>query len=177
LAIAEELLEGPITIVTTLEALYVHGTRPSMDGDTEPTPMIAVADVEAITGVGLRGAARHMRKLGPTGKESKRQVSLIDEATVARHRARFGDFPMEWVKSQLILAGDIRLPDLLGREVLLGEGDDAVILQLTIMRDPCEAMDLIAPGLRAAMADGEQGALARVVRGGRIAIGQKVTIR
>jgi MOSC domain-containing protein YiiM len=69
------------------------------------------------------------------------------------------------------------LPDLLGREVVIGEGDDAVVLELTIKREPCEAMDLIAPRLREAMKDGEQGALARVVRGGWIEAGQKVTIR
>jgi hypothetical protein len=177
LAIAEETLEQARTIVTTIAALYVHGPRPSMDGDTAPTPMIAVEYVDAIAGVGLQGVARHMRKPGPTGKENMRQVSMIDVATVARHRARFGDFPMEWVKSQLVLAGDVHLPDYLGREVIVGDGDDSVVLQLTIKRDPCEAMDLISPGLRAAMADGEQGALARVVRGGRITLGQKVTIR
>jgi hypothetical protein len=38
-------------------------------------------------------------------------------------------------------------------------------------------MDLIAPGLREAMKAGEQGALARVVRGGPIRAGQAVTIR
>ncbi len=177
MAIAEEQLATHHEVTTILRALYLHGPRATLDGDTEPTPMFAADGVEAIAGVGLRGAERHMRKPGPTGKESKRQVSLIDEATVARHRARFGDFPMEWVKSQLVLAGDVRLPDLLGREVVIGEGDDAVVLELTIKREPCEAMDLIAPGLREAMKDGEQGALARVVRGGWIEAGQKVTIR
>ncbi|MDB5076176.1 MAG: hypothetical protein JWO42_2355, partial [Chloroflexi bacterium] len=111
------------------------------------------------------------------GSENKRQVSLIDEGTLERHFRQFGPFPLEFVKSQILLDGDIQLPDLLGREVVFGEGDDAVVLQLTIKRDPCEAMDLIAPGLREAMKDGEQGALARVVRGGRIVLGQKVTIR
>jgi hypothetical protein len=148
-----------------------------MDGDTEPTPMIAVDEVEAITSIGLRGEPRYMRSTRRDGVENKRQVSVIDEGTLNRHRAQFGEFPLEFVKSQIVLAGDVRLPDFLGREVVFGEGDDAVILQLTIKRDPCEAMDLITPGLRGAMAGGEQGALARVLRGGRIVLGQRVTIR
>jgi MOSC domain-containing protein YiiM len=70
----------------------------------------------------------------------------------------------------------VRLPDLLDHELIFGEGEEATILQLTIRRDPCEAMDLITPGLREAMKNGEQGALARVVRGGRITVGQTVTV-
>ncbi len=50
------------------------------------------------------------------------------------------------------------------------------VLQLTIKRDPCYIMDIITPGLQDAMKDGEQGALARVVRGGLIMVGQSVTI-
>ena len=98
-------------------------------------------------------------------------MSLIDEGTLARLRARFGAFATAFVKSQVVLAGDLQLPDLLGRDLVFGQGEDAVVLRLTVRRDPCEAMDLITPGLREAMKNGEQGALAYVVRGGRIAVG------
>jgi hypothetical protein len=165
------------TIATTVKALFLHGPRQTMADDTEPTPMIVVSEVAAITGTGLQGAARHMRATRRDGRENKRQVSLIDEGTLERHFRRFGAFPLEFVKSQIVLDGDVHLPDILGREVVFGEGDESVVLQLTIKRDPCEAMDLIAPGLREAMKNGEQGALARVVRGGRIVLGQKVTFR
>jgi len=121
------------------------------------------------------GPPRHLR-LASDGRESKRQVSLIDEGTLRRHYRRFGEFPVSFVKSQVVLAGDVYLPSLLGRELVFGEGDEAVVLELTIRRDPCEAMDLISPGLREAMKGGEQGALARVVRGGRLAVGQRVTV-
>jgi|GEM_PF-516809 hypothetical protein len=164
------------SIMTTVAGLYLHGPRPAVAGDAAPTPMVVVPEVEAIARVGLRGEARHMRERRPDEQESKRQVSLIDAGTLARHAERFGGFPMEFVKSQIVLAGSISLPDLLGHYLVFGAAEDAAVLQLTIRRDPCEAMDLIAPGLRLAMAGGQQGALARVVRGGRIALGQSVTI-
>jgi hypothetical protein len=164
-------------MATTVVALFLHGPRASMPGDSEPTPMIAVQEVDAVAAVGLQGEPpRHVRHQ-PDGRESKRQVSLIDEGTLKRHHERFGQFPVEFVKSQVVLAGDVPLPALLGRALVFGTGDDAAILELTIRRDPCEEMELIAPGLREAMKNGEQGALARVVRGGRIAIGQTVTVR
>ena len=166
-----------VMLATTVRALYLHGPRASVEGDIAPTPMIAVAEVEAVDGKGLAGARRHLRATRRDGKENPRQVSLIDEATLERHAARFGSFPWEFVKSQIVLEGAVDLPSLLGHRIVFGEGEDAVLLELTIRRDPCFAMDLIVPGLREAMKGGAQGALARVLRGGMIRMGQQVTIR
>ena len=47
---------------------------------------------------------------------------------------------------------------------------------IAIPRDPCFAMDLIAPGVREAMQGGHQGALARVTSSGIIAAGMAVTV-
>jgi hypothetical protein len=163
-------------LTASVLALFVHGPRQTMPGDTEPTPMIGVPEVEALAGLGLQGEPpRHLRRLAD-GRESKRQVSLIDEGTLRRHRRQFGEFPLAVVKSQVVLEGDLYLPDLLGRLIVFGEAPGAAVLELTIRRDPCEAMDLIASGLRRAMQDGEQGALARVVCGGRIVVGQTVKV-
>jgi hypothetical protein len=164
--------------MTTVAGLYLHGPRPSQPGDTEPTPMIAVPEVTALAGKGLADSPeRHLRAPLPDGREHNRQVSLIDEGTLIRHRARFGPFSDAVVKSQIVLSGSVNLPELLGRELVFGAGEEAVVLHLSIRRDPCEEMDLIASGLREAMRHGQQGALARVVRGGRIVLGQIVTIR
>ena len=165
------------TLTTTVQAIYLHGPRPTKQGDVEPTPMIAVAEVEALAGRGLRGDTRYLRATRRDGSENLRQVSLIDAGTLARHEARFGTLAWELVKSQIVLAGDLRLPDLLGRRLVFGEGDEAAILELTIKRDPCFAMDLIHTGLREAMRDGEQGALARVLHGGPIRVGMALTVR
>jgi hypothetical protein len=164
------------TLVTSVVALYLHGLRATMEGDTAPTPMITVAQVTALAGNGLAGDTRYLRATRRDGRENLRQVSLIDEGTLARHAARFGAFPWEYVKSQIVLAGDLRLPDQLGWRLVFGEGEAAAVLQLTIRRDPCGAMDLIVPGLREAMELGEQGALARVLQGGLIAVGQQVLL-
>jgi hypothetical protein len=164
------------TITTSVVALYLHGPRPTREGDTAPTPMITVAQVEAVAGKGLAGDTRYLRATRRDGRENLRQVSLIDEGTLAWHAARFGAFLWEYVKSQIVLAGDVRLPDRLGWRLVFGVGDAASVLQLTIRRDPCGAMDLIVPGLREAMQHGEEGALARVLQGGLIAVGQQVLL-
>ena len=161
-------------LTTTVQALYLHGPRPSRPDDLDPTPMVAVARTMALTGLGLEGDERYLNPTRKNGSENLRQVSLIDAGTLGRHEARFGPFPWEFVKSQIVLAGSLRLPDLLGRRLVFGEGEEAAILELTIHRQPCYAMDLIHPGLKTAMEHGEQGALARVVRGGELRVGMTV---
>jgi len=175
---ATEARTQPIEVITTtVQALFLHGPRPSEPDDAMPTPMIAVARTTALTGLGLEGDDRYLSAARRNGSENLRQVSLIDAGTIGRHIERFGSFPVEYVKSQIVLAGAIRLADYLGCQVIFGEGAEATILELTIPRKPCFAMDLIHPGLKAAMENGEQGALARVARGGEISVGMAVTVR
>ncbi|HVC82738.1 MAG TPA: MOSC domain-containing protein [Chloroflexota bacterium] len=173
----EPRIQSADVITTSVRALFLHGPRASEPTDPAPTPMIAVARTMALTGLGLEGDDRYLSATRRNGSENLRQVSLIDEGTLARLIDRFGPFPLEFVKSQIVLAGDIRLSDCLGHRIRFGEGEDAVILELTIHRQPCYAMDLIHPGLKAAMENGEQGALARVLRGGLIEVGMPVTVR
>ncbi|GAC1430590.1 MAG: hypothetical protein NVSMB65_04060 [Chloroflexota bacterium] len=170
-------LHGASMVVTTrVRALFLHGPTGFGDHDTAPIPMIAVQSVEAVAGRGLRGDTRFFGATRRDGRENLRQVSLIDEGTVARHEERFGPIPLEVVKAQIVLAGDLRLSDLIGGRLVFGEGDEAAILELTIPRYPCRAMEAIAPGLEEAMKNGEQGALARVRRGGLIRVGQQAVL-
>ena len=163
-------------LTTSVRALFLHGPVGHGLHDAAPIPMIAVQSVEAVAGRGLRGDTRFFKPARRGGGESLRQVSLIDEGTMTRHEARFGALPWDAIKAQIFLAGDLRLADLLGSTLVFGEGDAAAVLELTIQRQPCEAMEVIAPGLREAMKDGEQGALARVVRGGLLTVGQQVVV-
>jgi hypothetical protein len=135
--------------------------------------MLAMPRVDAVEGYGLRQDTRYFH-LGDPGRDRSRQVSLIDEGTIQRHELRFGPIERSLVKAQIILAGDIYLPDLVGSVLSFEEGAE---LTLSVERKPCFAMDLIAPGLREAMEPRQQGVLAQVTRGGVIVVGQRVLVR
>jgi len=157
---------------TTIAKLFVHGPRSTRPEDSAPTAMLAVANVEAVVGMGLREDVRYYRR-APDAKERKRQVSLIDEGTISRLEASFGQIPHEFVKAQIVLAGEVDLPRLVGSILRFESG---VELEIAVERKPCYAMDLIHSGLREAMEGGRQGALGRVTIGGRLAVGDAVTV-
>jgi hypothetical protein len=157
---------------TTVVGLYIHGARSTEPDDVRPTPMLAMPSVDAVEGLGLRQDIRYFRP-GDPGRERSRQVSLIDEGTIWRHEAVFGPIDRAALKAQIILAGDVFLPGMLGAVLSFADGAE---LTLSIMRRPCYAMDLIAPGLKQAMQDGRQGAMARITASGAIRLGQRVTI-
>ena len=81
------------TLTTTVRALFLHGPRGAHAEDDAPTPMIAAGMVEAVTGKGLRADLRYFSATRRDGSENLRQVSVIDEGTLARHVARFGSSP------------------------------------------------------------------------------------
>lgn len=158
---------------TRVTGLYIHGDRSSRPEDGRATPMLAMPRVDAVTDRGLRQDRRFFRRPDP-GRERPRQVSLIDEGTIWRHEKQFGPIDRALIKSQIILEGDVDLPGMLGAVLDFEDGPELV---LSIQRDPCFAMDYIAQGLKAAMENGNQGALARVARDGSIWVGQAVTLR
>jgi hypothetical protein len=155
---------------TRITQLYIHGDLSSRPEDTEPTPMLSMTSLELVEHRGIRQDTRFFRRADPS---RKRQVSLIDEGTIQRHEALFGPINRAFIKSQVVLDGDIRLPDLLGATLVFESGAEIV---LTIDREPCFAMDLIAMGLQQAMMDGEQGALGKVTRSGIMTVGDRVSI-
>ena len=157
---------------TRVVSLYVHGDRPTRREDTEPTPMLAMPRVEAVEDLGLRQDRRYFRP-GDPGRERKRQVSLIDEGTIRRLEQQFGPIDRSLIKAQIVLEGDVFLPGMLGSTLRFEGGAE---LALTIARRPCYAMDLIKSGLREAMEEDQQGALASVTRTGTIAVGNAVRI-
>jgi MOSC domain-containing protein YiiM len=159
-------------IHTTVAALFIHGDRSSRPEDTAPTPMLSIGEVEAVEECGLRQDARYFTA-GDPGRERKRQVSLIDESTIRRHEAFFGPIPWNTIKAQIVLEGDVPLAELIGATLTFESGAE---LTIAIHREPCFAMDLIAPGLREAMKGGHQGALARVTASGVIAVGMPVAV-
>ena len=158
---------------TRVAGLYVHGDRSTRQGDTEPTPMVAMPRVDAVEDTGLRQDRRYFRPADP-GRERKRQVSLIDEGTIWRLEAEFGLIDRSLIKAQIVLEGEIYLPHLIEAKLIFEGGAE---LTLSLVRKPCFAMDLIQPGLREAMEAEQQGALARVTRSGPISMGDRISIR
>lgn len=157
---------------TRVLALYIHGDRSCRPEDTEATPMLAMPSADVVEGQGIRQDARYFRTW-EVGRERKRQVSLIDEGTIWRHEAQFGTIDRSLIKAQLILEGEVFLPGLVGARLVFDGGAE---FEVALERKPCFAMDLIAPGLREAMQNGRQGALAKVTRSGPLWIGQQVSI-
>ena len=158
---------------TTVSEIFVHGPRGSRPEDVKPTPMIPLHAVEAVEGMGIREDQRYFRRV-VEGADRKRQVSLIDEATISRLERQFGPIPHSCVKAQIVLSGDVFLPDLVDAILYFESGATIAVAKV---RDPCYAMDLIAPGLKDAMEHGQQGGLGRVIASGRIVVGQGVTFK
>ncbi len=159
-------------MVSRVVEIFVHGTRSSRPEDLEPTPMVPVRQVEAVANRGLKEDSRYFRSV-PQGTERKRQVSLIDEATIWRLERQFGPIPRDIIKSQIVIEGDLFLPALLGKTLIFDGGAEIV---LSIPRNPCFAMDLIKPGVKDAMGDGQQGALGMVLASGTITVGSGIVV-
>ena len=147
----------------------------------------------------LSGIARHQRKYGPvetlesiairrecgvpgdyaSGVASqkvsrKRQVSLIEAECVTTAMAEVGA-ALDWsdCRRNLLVQG-LRLPREEGTRVQIG---DSLVLEITCECDPCERMDALHEGLRAAMTpDWRGGFLGRVIEDGEIAVGDEIRI-
>ncbi len=130
-----------------------------------------VPEVFAEEGKGLAGDSRVFGKKGRDGKPSKRQVTLIAREQIAEHvqALKLAGIPAGVVRSNVETRG-IDLMEFIGREVKVGEA----VLLFCEPRTPCRKMDLLAPGLQSAMALGRQGVLARVVRSGKIKVGDEI---
>lgn len=134
----------------------------------------SVDAVEFVAQAGLRGDQRYFgRKSRSTGGPSKRQVTLIERETLARHAAALGIPPLApgIARSNIETTG-IDLSTTVGRRLRIG----TAVLEVVEPRTPCEKMDAIAPGLRTLMEAPNQGIIARVLESGRARIGDRVEL-
>ncbi|WP_182466877.1 MOSC domain-containing protein [Sphingomonas gilva] len=146
----------------------------------------------------LAGIARHARSRGPIevidhvsvslkgglagdfrgavrpGGKGKRQVSLIEAGDWAAAMAELGA-DLHWsVRRANLLVEGLDLPQTAGAVLAIGRD---VRLEITVECDPCSRMEEIAPGLKAVLTpDWRGGALARVLSGGDIAVGDEIRI-
>lgn len=129
---------------------------------------IDVAHVTLAGGIGgdFRGAMK--------GKPYKRQVTLIERGDWDAATAEVGH-AISWEQRRSnLLVDDLDLPQRKGVRLRIGA---EVVLEITRETDPCERMEALAPGLKAALlSDWRGGACAMVVAEGTIAIGDRIRI-
>ena len=136
-------------------------------GPMETLERVAVTVAEGVHG-DFRGG------LASTKPGRKRQVSLIEADSVIAAMAEAGAV-LDWsdCRRNLLVTG-LRLPREEGTRVQIG---DSLVLEITCECDPCERMDALHEGLRAAMTpDWRGGFLGRVIEDGQVAIGDPIRI-
>lgn len=133
-----------------------------------PMETIEAADVTLAGGISgdFRGAMK--------GRPYKRQVTLIERRDWAAATAEVGH-SIGWEQRRAnLLVDDLDLPQRKGVRLRIGAN---VVLEITRETDPCERMEDLAPGLKAALLpDWRGGACAMVVAEGMIATGDTIRI-
>ena len=133
-------------------------------------PMEVIEHVRVTPETGIAGDFRGAMK----GKPYKRQVTLIERGDWDAAMAEVGH-SIGWQERRAnLLVDGIDLPQTKGVRLRIGA---EVILEITRETDPCERMEALAGGLRAALTpDWRGGACAMVITGGDIAIGDRIEI-
>ena len=131
--------------------------------------MKVLDQVELSVERGVEGDHRGRFKPG----RNRRQVSLIERADWHAAIAEIGqDLPWQTRRANLLVDG-LDLPQRAGARLRIGQA----LLEITVECDPCYRMEEIAPGLEAALkSDWRGGALARVLEGGHVAVGDEIRI-
>jgi len=134
-------------------------------------PIEVIDAAEVSVAEGIRGDHRGARRPGASGK---RQITLIEADDWATAMAEVGhSIPWHERRCNLLVTG-LDLPQRPGARLAIGP---SVVLEITRETDPCERMEALAPGLRAALTpDWRGGACARVITGGRIVIGDSIEV-
>jgi MOSC domain-containing protein YiiM len=149
----------------------VTGTLAGIARHARPRgPMEELATVHVTVEGGLDGDFRGVVKPGGRGR---RQVSLIEAGDWAAAMADL-DAGFRWSQRRAnLLVDGFDLPQQEGARVRIG----AVLLEITQECEPCSRMEEIAPGLKAALSlDWRGGALAKVIEGGTITIGETIVL-
>ncbi len=133
-------------------------------------PIETIERVRVTIESGLDGDFRGAVKPGGRGR---RQVSLMEAGDWAAAMADLGETQPWWSRRVNLCVADFDLPQVPGMRLRVG----GVLLEITQQCDPCSRMEEIAPGLKAALTpDWRGGALARVIEGGEIAVGDTIGI-
>ncbi len=128
-------------------------------------PMEELCDSEILEDAGVAGDFGR--------RPGRSQVTIVSAEKWAGACAELGvDIPWPARRANLCVAG-VDLEPIPGRQLSVG----AAVLEITGETDPCYRMDQARAGLQAALRpDARGGVRCRVVRGGRIKIGDAVTL-
>nr|WP_183986638.1 MOSC domain-containing protein [Sphingomonas jinjuensis] len=133
--------------------------------------MELVEAVEVTVDGGIHGDFRGAVKPGGRGR---RQVTLIERGDWDAAMAEVGH-TIAWQERRAnLLVDGLDLPQVPGVRLRIGRD---VVVEITRETDPCERMEALAPGLRAALTpDWRGGVCTRVRQGGHIAVGDEIRI-
>lgn len=141
-------------------AQHAHGTVVSLQLCVKhKQPMQRVASVMAIANRGLEGDRHAM-------PDSSRQVLLLEQETCLEY-----DFPIGAIRENITTRGIELMPLLKGTILEIGDSRLEIIKEC----EPCSMVDDVRMGLRAELQH-KRGMLARVVRGGEIRVGSRITV-
>jgi MOSC domain-containing protein YiiM len=119
-------------------------------------PMEALGSAQ-VTETGLEGCAH--------SRSGKRSVLFVSEEDLKSLGVEPGT-----VRENFTVRGADVMAWPVGQRLGIGEAE----FEVTMVCDPCELMDVIRPGLQAEI-DGKRGMLARVLKTGRVAVGDSIT--
>ena len=135
-------------------------------------PMETLERVSVTAGEGVHGDFRGARASMKPSR--KRQVSLIERACWEAALADAHALLDWWHARRNLLVDGLRIPREVGTRVQIG---DSLVIEITDECDPCDRMDALHDGLRAAMAcDWRGGFLGRVIEDGEITVGDDIRI-
>jgi len=135
-----------------------------------PKAPMEVIDHAAVTlAGGIQGDYRGAMK----GKPYKRQVTLIEAGDWNDAQAEVGhNIPWQERRANVLVEG-LDLPQVAGVRLRVG----TALLEVTRETDPCERMEALAEGLRAALSsDWRGGVCTKVVEEGEVAVGDTIRI-
>ena len=134
-------------------------------------PMEVLDHVRVTVEGGLDGDFRGAVKPGGHGR---RQVTLIERRDWDAAMRDVGhDIPWQERRANLLVES-LDLPQVAGVRLRIGED---VVLEVTRQTDPCDRMEALAEGLRAALTpDWRGGVCTKVREGGVIAVGDTIRI-
>lgn len=140
--------------------------------DRPKGPIETIKAVLVTAAEGVHGD--HRGRLAAKKPGRTRQISLIEADGVAAAFAECGaDLAWSDCRRNLLVEG-LRIPREPGAHVAIG---NHLVIEITDECEPCERMDALHQGLRAALApDWRGGFLGRVIADGEIALGDEVRI-